>query len=130
MADGVAPRRHLLQRGAQLRAVELLDDAYGFGLQRTDKAAGLCGGGRHDHDPLALPAAGGLPGAEGRRLPVVPLASARDDLHLADEDVRFRAALPVHLHAELGAQVGDDGGGSADDKFGDLGFGDLEISDF
>ena len=31
----------------------------------------------------------------------------------------------VHLDAELGAQVGDDGGGSPDDKFGiwDLGFG-------
>ena len=39
-------------------------------------------------------------------------------LDLAPEDVRPGGAGLVHFHAELGAQVGDDGGGSADGKEG------------
>ena len=37
---GVTSRWHLLERGAQLRAVELLDNAYGFGLQRRTNRSG------------------------------------------------------------------------------------------
>ena len=36
------------------------------------------------------------------------------------EDLGVRVAFRCDLHAELGPQVGDGGGGSADDKFGDL----------
>ena len=41
------------------------------------------------------------------------------------EDVRRGVPLFTHLDAELGSQVGDDGGGSADNK--GWRFGDLEI---
>ena len=93
-----------------------LDDFLGLRLQRTNEAVGLGGRGRHDLDPLALPAAGGLPGADGPCSGRVPFSAICDDHHLAHEHVRFRPPLLIDLDAELGAQVGDDGGGSADGK--------------
>ena len=60
--------------------------------------------------------------AEQRRA-LLTAAAGQLDPHGASEDMRGGGSLPGHFHAELRAQVGDNGGRSADNEFGDLGFG-------
>ena len=46
------------------------------------------------------------------------IAGARGNFDHATKNMRNGIAFLVHLDAELGAEVGDDGGGSADGKQG------------
>ena len=47
---------------------------------------------------------------------LLALSDGRVDLHRADKHQRVGHALLVHLDAELGAEVGDGGGGSLDSE--------------
>ena len=127
VADGVSSRRHLLEGGAELGPSNFSTMRRRFGLSAADKTAGSAarGGTITIPSPFRQRAVWPAPRvAVCRSSPLAP--TGRSSLcHETCDSVR----PAVHFDAELGAQVGDDGGGSADDKFGDWGLGDLRISD-
>ena len=135
--DGVG-RISLAAQGAQVgqtvaRPAALYGAALRRGSRRAPSGAGIATGalaaghladeGRRQRASLAaehldMPTTracrhgGRLIGAQGNHARAGPTAGVDGaQLHLALEDMRTGRARAVHLHAELGAQVGDQGGG-------------------